>query len=461
MKQRQGLGAFIRPLLRNPILLLFISEAAVFALSIWLACGAPHPLGQRHLTHILLYGAVMLMAQGSMGLYSRHQRAKLIGVVLRAIAAIIGGSMAIGLIAFTVRNLNITPGVVAIAGLLALSFVATIRLIFEHMTDGALFRKRVLVLGAGCSARTIARMKGRIDEWGFVVKGYVFFPGDMTSKEVGPVVQPGEDLVTYCKREDIEEIVVALDDAKHQIPFQWLLDARCAGIPVCRLIDFLERETGKVCIDIAHPSWIIFSDGFRQSAWKKLLSRLFDIGFALTLLLLASPVMLIAALVIKVTEGVKAPVFYSQNRVGLQGRLFKINKFRSMRVDAEKNGAQWAEKKDPRVTAFGNFMRKTRIDELPQLINVLRGDMAVVGPRPERPEFVEKLEQKIPYYRERHAVKPGVTGWAQLSYPYGASERDSLEKLQYDLFYIKNHKLRFDLLIVLQTVETVLWGKGR
>ena len=461
MSKRKGPGALIRPFLRNPILLLFICETVLFAFSIWLACGAHRPLTEKHWVHLVIYSSIMLMAQGSMGLYSRHQRAKLIGVMMRAIAAIAGGSMAIGLIAFAVRDLDIRPAVVAVSGLLSLSFVATIRLIFEHMTDGALFRRKVLVLGAGTSARRVAQLKGRIDEWGFIVHGFVFFPGDTLSKEVGPLVDPGEDLAEYCRREDIEEIVVAMDDPKHQLPFQWLLDARVTGIPVCRLIDFLERETGKVCIDVAHPGWIIFSDGFKQSAWKKLLSRIFDIGFALTLLFFASPFMLGAALIIKLTEGIRAPVIYSQNRVGFRGKLFKIYKFRSMRVDAEKNGAQWASKKDPRVTTFGNFMRKTRVDELPQLFNVLKGDMAVVGPRPERPEFVNNLEQMIPYYRERHAVKPGVTGWAQLSYPYGASERDSLEKLQYDLYYIKNHRLRFDLLIVLQTVETVLWGKGR
>jgi exopolysaccharide biosynthesis polyprenyl glycosylphosphotransferase len=186
----------------------------------------------------------------------------------------------------------------------------------------------------------------------------------------------------------------------------------------------------------------------------------FDLLASLTLLLIASPIMLLTIIAIKVTEGIRAPIFYGQNRVGFDGKIFRVLKFRSMRVDAERNGAQWATANDSRVTLIGGFLRKTRIDELPQLLNVLRGDMSFVGPRPERPEFVEKLSETIPYYRERHSVKPGITGWAQLCYPYGASEQDAVEKLQYDLFYVKNHDLVFDILILLQTVEVIILGKG-
>jgi sugar transferase (PEP-CTERM system associated) len=215
-----------------------------------------------------------------------------------------------------------------------------------------------------------------------------------------------------------------------------------------------------VRLDVLNPSWIIFGDGFRASHTQQLLARGLDLVASFGLLVFAAPLMVLSILAIKLEDGLHAPVFYRQKRVGFRGRVFDVLKFRSMRLDAEKDGAVYATRNDPRVTQFGTIMRKTRIDELPQLLNVLRGEMSFVGPRPERPEFVGDLEQKIPYYRERHTVKPGITGWAQLCYPYGSSEKDTIEKLQYDLYYVKNRSLLFDLVILVQTVEVVLWGKG-
>jgi sugar transferase (PEP-CTERM system associated) len=229
---------------------------------------------------------------------------------------------------------------------------------------------------------------------------------------------------------------------------------------VVELPTFLERETGKVRLDAVNPSWIIFGEGFRASPLQAVLERGFDIGASLALLVLALPVMLLTIVAIRIEDGWKAPVFYRQTRVGRHSEPFDVLKFRSMTVNAEQGAAVWAVRDDPRVTRVGSIIRKTRIDELPQLVNVLRGDMSFVGPRPERPEFVEQLELKIPYYRERHTVKPGITGWAQLCYPYGSSEKDAVEKLQYDLYYVKNRSLIFDFAILVQTVEVVLWGKG-
>jgi sugar transferase (PEP-CTERM system associated) len=226
-------------------------------------------------------------------------------------------------------------------------------------------------------------------------------------------------------------------------------------------MSFLERETGKVRLDVLNPSWMIFSEGFRRTGLRNLVSRVLDILASLLLLAVAWPVMLLAMLAIKIEDGPRASVLYRQLRVGQDGHLFEALKFRSMRQDAEADGvARWADAQDGRVTRVGALMRKTRIDELPQLLNVLRGDMRFVGPRPERPEFVEALSDSVPYYRERHCVKPGLTGWAQLCYPYGSSEQDAIEKLQYDLYYIKNRTLLFDLAILLQTVEVVIFGKG-
>jgi sugar transferase (PEP-CTERM system associated) len=239
-----------------------------------------------------------------------------------------------------------------------------------------------------------------------------------------------------------------------------LLECKLAGVKVVDLHTFFERETGAVPLEYLDSSWLIFSDGFRRglvSAWSK---RVVDIAFSLILLLLLWPVLLITALAIMIDDGWGKPVVYRQQRVGEAGSPFSLAKFRSMRVDAEKDGPVWAGQNDHRVTRVGAVIRKFRVDELPQLFNVLRGDMSFVGPRPERPEFVRDLDASIIYYRERHTVKPGITGWAQLCYPYGASERDSREKLKFDLYYVKNRGLFFDLFILLQTVEVVLFGKG-
>jgi sugar transferase (PEP-CTERM system associated) len=237
-----------------------------------------------------------------------------------------------------------------------------------------------------------------------------------------------------------------------------LLRCRLSGIGVIDLIHFLERETGKVDVRLLNPSHIIFASGFTRNALRRFNVRALDIVGSLGLLLVAWPIFVVAAIAIYLED--RGPVLYRQARVGLEGRVFNLIKFRSMRVDAERGRAQWATREDTRVTRVGRIMRKYRIDELPQIFNVLRGHMSIVGPRPERPEFVADLELKIPYYRERHYTKPGLTGWAQLCYQYGSSEDDAIEKLQYDLYYLKNHSLLFDLAILVQTAEVVLWQKG-
>jgi sugar transferase (PEP-CTERM system associated) len=253
---------------------------------------------------------------------------------------------------------------------------------------------------------------------------------------------------------------VAMDDRRVGFPLPELLDCRLAGVDVTELLTFLERETGRVRIDVLNPSWIIFGQGFRRDPFRLFSSRALDVLTSLGVLAVSLPVMLLTVLAIKLEDGWTAPALYSQERVGLHGKEFRVLKFRSMRQDAEANGAVWAQRADPRITRVGAIIRKLRIDELPQVINVLRGQMSFVGPRPERPQFVAELSERIPYYSQRHCVKPGITGWAQLCYPYGSSEEDALEKLQYDLYYIKNNSLLFDLAILVQTAEVVLLGKG-
>jgi len=340
--------------------------------------------------------------------------------------------------------------------------VVLVRTLWDTLLDEDVFKRRVLVYGAGHRAASIARLRRRSDRRGFVVVGYLPAQGDAPSEITEPSkLSPRDDLLTLCVAQRVDEIVVAMDDRRRQFPMDQLLECRLEGVEIVELVSFLERETGKVRLDILNPSWMIFSEGFRQGRIHSTLERIFDVLASLMLLVIAAPVMILTAIAIKVMEGPRATIFYGQVRVGQYGKRFRLLKFRSMNENAEADGrAQWAQKNDMRVTRIGAFIRLTRIDELPQILNVLRGEMSFVGPRPERPEFVAELNERVPYYRERHSIKPGITGWAQLCYPYGSSEQDATEKLQYDLFYVKNHSLLFYLAILVQTVEVIVWRKG-
>ena len=240
-----------------------------------------------------------------------------------------------------------------------------------------------------------------------------------------------------------------------------MLECKVEGIRISNFLSFFERETGKIQLDALQPSHLIFGENFQGALLKRIVKRLFDIVASLILLAVAWPFMVLAALAIWIESGLRGPILYQQTRVGLNGRLFKLIKFRSMTVDAERDGvARWAQAGDSRITRVGAVLRVTRIDELPQLFNVLQGSMSFVGPRPERPQFVARLSRKIPFYSMRHMVNPGITGWAQICFPYGASDEDAREKLQYDLYYIRNYSFFLDALILLQTVHTILWSKG-
>jgi sugar transferase (PEP-CTERM system associated) len=357
------------------------------------------------------------------------------------------------------------PGIVSVEIALALGIASIVNLLVRYvlfrLAGEGFLKSRVLVYGAGWQARSVAGLRRRTDRVGFEVMGFVPSESDRGSPEGLNILEAGNDLLAFCRRNRIDEIVVAMDDRRRAFPVRDLLLCRIYGIEVIELMSFLERETGKVRLDVLNPSWMIFSDGFRRTGVRNLVSRLLDILASLALLAVAWPIMIATMLAIKIEDGLRAPVLYRQTRIGQDGRPFQTLKFRSMRTDAEEDGiARWAVEGDGRVTRVGAVIRKLRIDELPQLLNILRGDMRFVGPRPERPEFVEALADSIPYYSERHCVKPGLTGWAQLRHAYGSSEQDAVEKLQYDLYYIKNRTLLFDLAILLQTVEVVIFGKG-
>jgi sugar transferase (PEP-CTERM system associated) len=293
------------------------------------------------------------------------------------------------------------------------------------------------------------------------IVGYVSGPNERE-----PAVPLGEILVQQgtlpdmARKLGVDEIVVALTERRSgSMPLRQLLDCKASGIKVYDLNTHFEKTLGQIRVDYLSASWLIFGDGFNQGAWRTAVKRVFDIFCASLLIAVSLPIMVVAAACIKFES--RGPMLYRQERVGQNGRTFSIAKFRSMRTDAEKDGKPvWAAANDNRVTRVGAIIRRLRIDELPQLVNVLRGDMSLVGPRPERPFFVEQLTQEIPFYALRHSVKPGVTGWAQVRYPYGATVEDSQEKLQFDLYYVKNHTLFLDMVVLMETVSVVLTGKG-
>ena len=409
----------------------------------------------------LLFSAVMVTCFLAFGLYSPRQRARFGGIALRVAVALVTGFALTGALFYLIPALWVGRGVVALAAVGGLGGVALSRLVFSRIVDQSRFKRRVLVYGAGETAAALTELRRRADRRGFEVVGFVPAPDRERSVSSGRILDPGGSLVDLCRRFDVPEVVVAMDDRRRGFPLAELLQCRLAGICVTELMTFLERETGRVRLDLINPSWMIFGEGFRHDPLRRVSSRMLDFAASLLVLALALPVMLLTVLAIKAEDGWRAPVFYRQRRVGLGGQLFHVLKFRSMRTDAEQDGRpQWAQRRDPRITRVGAFIRKARIDELPQVLNVLRGQMSLVGPRPERPEFVADLAERIPYYSERHSVRPGITGWAQLCYPYGSSEHDALEKLQYDLYYVKNGTLLFDLAILLQTVEVVILGNG-
>lgn len=409
----------------------------------------------------LLFSLMIVVSLLAFGLYSARQRARFAGMVVR-IAIATGVAVLATLLLFNVLLGMWTDGsVVMFATGGAVIGLTLSRAVFSRVVDESLFKRRVLVYGSGRNAAPILGLRRRSDRRGFILVGFVQPDGEDVSIARELLLEPSVRLSELCARHNVDEVVVAMEDRRRNFPILELLECRLAGIDVSELLTFLERETGRVHIDVLNPSWMIFGEGFRRDPLRLFSSRMLDLAASSFILLLTWPLMLVTMLAIKLEDGWRAPVFYAQPRVGLGGRVFNVLKFRSMRVDAEREGkAVWAMRGDTRVTRVGSFIRKTRIDEIPQILCVFRGHMSLVGPRPERPEFVSELSEKIPYYIQRHCVKPGITGWAQLCYPYGSSAQDALEKLQYDLYYIKNNSLLFDLTILLQTAEVVFMGKG-
>lgn len=410
----------------------------------------------------LAFTSVMMLGMFAMGLHSDYPGNRICPTLLRIAVGYALGGIALTLLFYLVPAVFIGRGVFVLSALISFVGISTLRFFFIKVVDKDLFLRRVLVYGSGSKAAYVKHYAESNDhQVRFKTVGYVRTTDDRSLIGTEELVQPNAPLSQFARDRGADEIVIAVDDRRNALPVEELLECRMSGIQVTDLPTFFEREARKIRLDLLSPSWIIFSEGFnRGGGARSQMERIFDIVSSSLLLLISWPFMLITALAIKIEDGWHSQVLYRQVRVGQAAEPFEILKFRSMREDAEKDGAQWAREGDDRVTLVGAIIRQLRIDELPQIFNVLRGDMSFVGPRPERPEFVEDFIMKLPYYSERHRVKPGVTGWAQLRYPYGASDKDALEKLQYDLYYAKNHSLLFDLLILLNTAEVVVFGKG-
>lgn len=401
---------------------------------------------------------IVWVAMISVGLYASEATRSMRYACARLLVAVSLGIIALSVIDFIVPGSTFWRSTLIYAMALAILLAILNRVIIGGFLGASAFRRRVMVLGAGLRAQRLKKLAERPNS-GFVIVSYI----GMSECETGVLEaiprSAVHDLGRFVENLGASEVVLALEERRNAIPMKDLLRIKTMGVHVNDFSSFMERETGRIDLDSVDPSWLIFSDGFSSGRMiSSAAKRLFDILASLVLLVFTLPIIVFFAVLIKLDS--RGSAFFRQTRVGLYGQSFPVIKLRSMHSDAEKDGAQWALKDDPRITRVGKFIRKVRIDELPQTWSVLKGQMSFVGPRPEVPQFVADLEDKLPFYAERHMVKPGITGWAQINYPYGASIEDSRHKLEYDLYYAKNYTPFLDLLILLQTLRVILWPEG-
>jgi sugar transferase (PEP-CTERM system associated) len=382
---------------------------------------------------------------------------------VRLVQALAAAAFALAAVYFWFPSAVVGRGIFLLTGVFVTIVVAGWRLAFEHLSHYIGPRERLLLVGTNPVAIALAtELYERRHDLGVDIVGFV----DVDPSKVGAsLINPGvvgtvEDIPSIVRARGVDRVVVSLVDARGKLPMEKLLEMKLDGVTFDHLPSVYEEYTGKIAVENLRPSWLIFSEGFRSSRTRSLAKRLLDVSLALVGLVAGLPLFALVAIAVRLTS--PGPVLYHQRRVGLRGHIFLIHKFRTMREDAEaETGPVWASKAgDTRVTPIGQFLRRVRLDELPQLWNILVGDMSFVGPRPERPEFVADLTREIPYYGQRHIVRPGLTGWAQVRYSYGASQEDALQKLQYDLYYIKNLSIGLDLFTMFETIKTVVLRKG-
>lgn len=408
---------------------------------------------------LLSYAVAIEVTLIAVGAYGAEALQSLKYAAVRLIVGIALGVLFLSALFFLAPALSLWRSNLAYAMGFSILGLISLRVLLGKTLGSQAFKRRIVVLGAGPRAARLKALAAKPGA-GFAVVGYVAMSD--TNRVIPEAIARDAiyNLADHVVLLNASEVVLALEERRNALPLKDLLRIKTTGVHVNEISTFLERETGRVDLDSVNPSWLIFSDGFSSGRMLSgVFKRLFDIAASTLLLLLTFPLILITAILVKLES--KGPAFYRQERVGRYNVPFWVPKLRSMRSDAEVAGqAVWASKDDPRVTRIGRIIRKLRIDELPQCWSVLKGEMSFVGPRPERPQFVEDLEAKLPYYAERHMMKPGITGWAQVNYPYGASIDDARQKLEYDLYYAKNYSPFLDLLILLQTLRVVLWPEG-
>nr|WP_307189335.1 TIGR03013 family XrtA/PEP-CTERM system glycosyltransferase [Massilia sp. UBA6681] len=426
------------------------------------------PISTPHVEHFLTsaiaFATAIIFSMSAMGMYQldadeglRHP------FFMKLMPSFLMGFLILTIVFYVAPDLSFGRGILLLVFALSAIGIFLARMLFFKTSELQLLKSRIMFLGSGPLAKECSDLAQRKSNYHrYHIAGYIpIAHEEVCVPEDGLLkVRDGDSLHALAKKYNVQEIVVSVQNRRGGFPMKELLDCKLRGLRVTDAATFFERETCQIRVDSLQPSWLIFGGGFDQSFIRTFMKRGFDLVCSTIILIMAFPLMLLAALAVKLED--RGPVFYSQERVGKDGKTFFVHKFRSMRVDAEKGGKpQWAAQNDPRVTRVGNFMRKTRIDELPQILNVFKGEMSFVGPRPERPYFVEQLIEVVPYYNVRHSIKPGVTGWAQVRYGYGSSAEDALQKLQYDLYYVKNNSLFLDVLVLIDTLKVVLFRSGR
>jgi sugar transferase (PEP-CTERM system associated) len=450
----------------RPFAFLLIGEALVFFAAFYVALilqlGLPQNVARLFETYSwdgLIFSLGGVGSLFAMGLYHGRNSTRFYDVFMRTILGFCLAFLVLSVIDYVWPTLALWRRTQFYGLPLSLLGVFTLRYLFLRLVDNDVIARRILVLGSGDNAAQIEALEGSSESYGLKCVAFLDVEGNSVHVTRSRIVPTPESLLKLCIDEQVSEIVVAVQERRGMMPIQQLMDCKLSGIPIYDFMTFMERETGRCDLSGLRPSWFIFAEGFTGGPIQQAVKRGLDVVLSLILVIITLPIIGATALAIRVES--PGPVFYRQERVGLNGVVFKIIKFRSMTVNAEADGnAVWAARNDPRITAVGRIIRKFRIDELPQIINVLKGEMSFVGPRPERPEFVAELTGRVSYYSERHRVKPGITGWAQLHYIYSDSIEGGLTKLQYDLYYVRNYSLLLDLFIVIQTARVILWPSG-
>jgi sugar transferase (PEP-CTERM system associated) len=445
------------------MLALLASETALIVFAVILAAyvRTGQDLTQKTLSKALLIAAVCQVCLYYAELYDFRVLSDRREVFLRLIQALGSTSLILAFLYFWFPTLVIGRGVFVLSAFFVIGAVGGWRIVYEWVTGRIGTRERLLLVGTSAAAISLAKELFERTDLAIDIVGFI----DPDPARVGePVLNPGiigtlADIPHIIRSRAVDRVVVSLADARGRLPMDKLLEMKLDGVAFDHLASVYEEYTGKIAIENLRPSWLIFSEGFRKSRALQAVKRSTDVVVASLGLLVVLPVMAAVAAAIKMTS--PGDVLFKQQRVGRNGKVFTLYKFRSMRRDAEADtGAVWATPDDDRVTSVGRLLRRMRLDELPQFWNVVRGDMSLVGPRPERPEFVQELSREIAFYGQRHVVKPGLTGWAQVRYSYGASVEDALQKLQYDLFYVKNMSIGLDMFIIFKTIQTVVLRRG-